>query len=127
MILMDENIDDDQRDLLQKWRIPFRHIGTDEARKGIQDDEIASLLRHRRNVTFFTRDADFYKSRLCHLNCCIVLLNIPATQVAEYVRKFLRHSIFQTQTQRMGTVVRVSHDAIHLWRLHAETEETVNW
>ena len=41
MNLLDENIDEEQRALLQKWRIPFHHIGYDDARKGIQDDEIA--------------------------------------------------------------------------------------
>ena len=51
MNLLDENITIVQRIRLQNWQISFRHIGTDEARKGIQDDEIASLLRHRRNVT----------------------------------------------------------------------------
>ena len=127
MNLLDENIDDDERVRLQQWGIPCRKIGIDDVRKGIQDDEIASLLRHRNRVTFFSRDADFYRRRLRHPRCCIVQLDVPALQAADYVRKFLRHSAFQTQSQRMGTVVRVSHDAIHLWRLHAETEETISW
>lgn len=127
MNLMDENITIDQRDILQRWRIPFRHIGTDEARKGIQDDEITSLLRHRRSVTFFTQDSDFYLKRLCHPKCCIVLLNVDEAQTAEFIRKFLRHSEFQTQAQRMGKVVRISQETIHFWRLHGEAEETIHW
>jgi uncharacterized protein with PIN domain len=127
MNLMDENIIDSQRERLRKWRIPFRHIGYDEARKGIQDDEIASLLRHRRNVTLFSRDQDFYRRRLCHPKCCFVFLDVSKEQAAEYIRKFLRHSEFRTQAQRMGCVIRVSHNEMHLWRLNSEAEETVNW
>jgi hypothetical protein len=127
MNLLDENTDDYERIRLLQWGIPCRKIGLDEARKGIQDDEIGSLLRNRRQVTFFTHDTDFYKRRFCHPRCCIVLLNVSETQAAEYIRKFLRHPEFRTQAQRMGCVVRVSHNEIHLWRLHGETEETINW
>ncbi len=66
MNLLDENNDDDERVRLQRWGIPCRKIGVDEARKGIQDDEIASHLRHRSRRTFFSRDADFYRRRLRH-------------------------------------------------------------
>ena len=75
MNLLDENITIVQRIRLQNWQISFRHIGTDEARKGIQDDEIASLLRHRRNVTFFTQDNDFYSSVLVSMSFAPLLLH----------------------------------------------------
>ena len=127
MNLLDENIAASQRVLLRKAGIAFRQIGYEEARKGIQDDEIISFLVQSRRVTFFTRDDDFYQKRFCHAHYCLVLLDVPGLQVAEFARKFLRHSAFRTQAQRMGTVVRVSHEAIHLWRLRAEAEEIVPW
>ena len=36
--LLDENIRDDQRALLRKWRIPFRQIGKEISRSGIKDE-----------------------------------------------------------------------------------------
>ena len=127
MNLLDENIAAGQCLLLRGARIPFRQIGEEVARKGIQDDEIISFLMQSRRVTFFTRDDDFYKSRFCHSHYCLVLLDVSESQVAEYVRKFLRHPAFRTQAQRMGTVVRVSHDNLHLWRPHSTREEMILW
>ena len=46
MNLLDENVRDDQRALLRQWRIPFRQIGKELSRAGIQDDNLLPLL-HR--------------------------------------------------------------------------------
>jgi hypothetical protein len=64
LIVLDENILDGQRLLLQAFRVATRQIGTDFGRKGMKDDEIVVLLRERRNITFFTRDTGFYLPRL---------------------------------------------------------------
>ena len=53
MIILDENILDGQRLLLQAWRVAARQIGFDLGRKGLQDEEILVLLRRLRNPTFF--------------------------------------------------------------------------
>ena len=58
MIILDENILDDQRLLLEASRVTTRQIGVDVGRKGMKDDEIAVLLRQQRYATFFTRDKD---------------------------------------------------------------------
>jgi hypothetical protein len=58
--ILDENILDGQRLLLEASRVATRQIGVDVGRKGMKDDEIAVFLRQQRHVTFFTRDADFY-------------------------------------------------------------------
>lgn len=127
MILLDENIAASQRVLLQNARIRFRQIGYEEFRKGIQDDEIIFLLNQLRSVTFFTRDDDFHQNRFCHSNSCIVLLDVPGSQVAELIRKFLKHKAFRTQAQRMGAVVRISRQNIHLRRIGKSVEETIHW
>ena len=52
MIILDENILDAQRLLLEASRIPVREIGVDIGHKGLQDEEIIVLLRWQRNPTF---------------------------------------------------------------------------
>ncbi len=44
MNILDENAPEDQRSLLQSWRIPIRQIGFDVGRKGMRDDEIIRFL-----------------------------------------------------------------------------------
>ena len=60
MIVLDENILDGQRRLLEAWRIAVRQIGVDIGHKALKDEEIIVLLRRQRNSTFFTRDAAFF-------------------------------------------------------------------
>ena len=127
MTILDENIREDQRELLRRWRIPVRQIGADLGRKGMKDPAIVRLLHSSRNSTFFTRDVGFYDPHLCHAGYCIVMLAVEKTEVAIFVRRMLRHRSFNTQTQRMGAVLRVSSAGISLWRLHSETETRVVW
>ena len=54
MNLLDENFPEDQLPPLKEWRIPFRQIGRDVARRGIKDLDIIPLLHRLRRVTFFT-------------------------------------------------------------------------
>jgi len=70
MILLDENIIDNQRLLLQKWGIRIRQIGYEIGRKGLKDDEIIPLLHKISKVTFFSRDLGFYRKELCHPKYC---------------------------------------------------------
>jgi len=39
MNVLDENVSRIQRQLLQDWRIPIRHIGYEIGRKGMKDKE----------------------------------------------------------------------------------------
>ena len=107
MNLLDENVRDDQRTLLRQWRIPFRQIGKELSRSGIQDDNLLPLLHRLKRPTFFTQDEDFFKRHLCHPAYCLVWLNVSNIEAAFYVRRFLRLSAFRTQRQRLGKVVRV--------------------
>lgn len=127
MNILDENILSDQRRLLKSWRIAVHQIGYDIGRKGMQDDAIVPLLHQLKQATFFTRDSDFYDRTLCHAQYCLVQLSVEKYEVANFVRRLLKHPQFNTSTKRKGTVMRVSHGGILVWYLHAETECWVEW
>ncbi len=127
MNILDENIPSDQRQLIQKWRIPIHQIGFDAGRKGMLDDEIIPLLHLSQRPTFFTRDDDFYDNSLCHKGYCLVYLNVAKYEVAHFVRRLLRHPDFKTKVKRMGCVIRISHPQLTIWRLHAEKEVYIEW
>ena len=127
MNVLDENIHRDQRELLLSWRLRVRQVGHDFGRKGLRDEEILSLLHRTRNPTFFTRDLGFYDPKLRHPRYCLVCLNVGKYEAALFARRTLRHPELSTQAKRMGNVIRVSHQGLGLWRLHAEREERCNW
>jgi predicted nuclease of predicted toxin-antitoxin system len=77
VIVLDENIFASQRSLLRKWRIHLCQIGRDIGRKGMQDDEIISLLRKLRRPSLVSRDSDFFKKSLCHDCFCLLYLDVP--------------------------------------------------
>jgi hypothetical protein len=80
-----------------------------------------------RQPTLFTRDHDFYKPSLLHPGYCLVLLDVAFDEVADYVRRFLRHRSFRTQAQRMGKVVRVRHSGVSWWEAGGKAERAVSW
>lgn len=127
MNLLDENIPADQRLLLEKWRVRVREIGVDTGRVGIQDEDILPLLRTMRRPTFFTRDDDFYDRRLGHPGYAIVYLAVQRDEVAYFIRRLLRVPRFKTQTQRMGTVARVSSAGVMFWSLKHPEEARLIW
>lgn len=51
MNLLDENIIASQRELLRSWKVSVRQIGYDFEEKGLQDDQIISLLHQHRRTT----------------------------------------------------------------------------
>jgi hypothetical protein len=52
LILLDENILDGQRLLLEASGVAARQIGVDVGRKGMKDDEVVVFLRRKRNIIF---------------------------------------------------------------------------
>ena len=46
MNILDENIIENQRQLIRRWRIAVRHLGYDVGRQGMQDEEIIPFLHH---------------------------------------------------------------------------------
>lgn len=127
MNVLDENISDDQRQQLRSWGIPVRQIGQDVGRKGLLDDAIIPLLHQLTRPTLFTRDDGFDRSALCHPSYCLVYMAVGESEVASFVRRFLRHPAFATFTRRRGSVARASHSGIHVWRLRPTAEEDVPW
>ena len=127
MNVLDENIPDSQRLLLRSWRIQVSQIGHEVSRQGIKDKEIIPLLHQLRSVTFFTRDMGFYHRHLCHADYCLVCLSIGQYEVASFIRRFLKHPVFNTKAKRMGKVIRLTHTGLQVWRLHAEREENIDW
>lgn len=127
MNVLDENISDSQRQLLRSWRIQVSQIGHEIGRQGIKDEAIIPLLHQLHSVTFFTRDIGFYNYHLCHANYCLVCLAVGQYEVASFIRRFLRHSAFNTKAKRMGKVIRLTHMGLQVWERHAEKEVTILW
>ncbi len=127
MIVLDENILANQRELLRSWRIQARQIGYNLGQKGIRDDKIITFLRQLRRPTFFTRDWDFYRRNLCHRGYCIVFLAVGQFEVAAFVRRLIRHPEFNTQSKRMGAVIRASSADLAVWRVNAGNELRYTW
>jgi hypothetical protein len=125
--ILDENIIDSQRRLLNSWRIPVRQIGYEIGQKGMKDREIIPFLHQLNQPTFFTRDDDFYERRLCHAGYCLVYLDVRKEEAAVFVRRVLRLTAFKTKAKRMGKVIRASHVGLALWKLNAGKEEYLDW
>ena len=127
MNILDENISSDQRDRLRIWRVPIRQIGYDVGHEGLQDEEIIPLLNRLHRPTFFSRDWDFYERRLCHARFCLVYLSVEKDKVAIFVRRLLRHPAFDSETKRMGKVIRASDSGLSYWQLRLDQEQRIAW
>ena len=127
MIVLDENIVDGQRLLLESWNIAARQIGLDVGRKGVKDEEIVVLLRRLRQPTFFTRDLGFYAPELRHQHYAIVVAAVGQYELAAFVRRFLHHPEFATHANRAGKIVRIASKGIAWWHLRRQQEMFVAW
>ena len=63
----------------------------------MKDGDIIRLLHEWNRATFFMRDDDFFARRLCHQGYCLVYLDVGDDEVAEFVRRILRHREFNTR------------------------------
>jgi len=128
MNILDENIIASEWEKLRAWRIHFVRIGTEVGRRGMDDrGEIIPLLHHLRRPTFFTRDVGFYDRRLCHKRYGLVCLRVRRNEVAETIRRFLRHPAFNTHTKRSGRVVRIGLVGITFWQVDLEEQQALAW
>ena len=127
MVILDENIDEAHWNRLRRWHIKARQIGRDIGRAGMSDSQIISLLHEANDVTFFTLDHGFKRDRFCHSRYCLAFLDVLATDVDVWIRRFLDHSEFNTQAKRLGSVVEVSAAGLIVWRLPQRQMERVPW
>ena len=127
MNLLDENIRDDQRTLLRKWRIPFRQVGKEISRSGIEDEDLIPLLHRLHRATLFTQDQDFARQELAHDAYGLVYLEVRSKEVAEFIRRLLRHPTFDAQSKRMGLVARVHKEGVRFWRKGSSGIQTADW
>ncbi len=127
MSILDESVPEDARELLRSWRIVIRRIGREVGRKGIKDSEIIPLLHQLDRPTLLTLDGDFYHPRWRHAGYCLVHLDVDDNQVADYIRKVLRHPALNTKAKRMAAVIRVTPTGLSFWRVHQEQEGHVSW
>ena len=127
MNILDENILEGQRRLLQKWNIPFRQIGVEIGRNGMDDIEIVRLLRTLHHPTLFAVDYHFYKRGLCHTRYCLVQLDVAQSEAAHFIRRVLRHPDFSTHAKRMGAVIRASQTSLTVRRRNSEHETHYGW
>lgn len=127
MIVLDENVPESQRELLESRRVSLKQVGVEVGRKGMKDREILSLLHELHFPTFFTLDSDFYKRNLCHPRYCLVYLDVDEEDVAEFVRRFLLFEPFRTHAKRMGAVVRVTPTGIAYWRSRNARQSRLSW
>lgn len=116
-----------QARLLERWRIRVRQIGYDIGHMGMQDQEIITLLHGLNKTTFFTRDRDFFDHSLCHANYCLVNLNVDKNDAAVFIRRVLRHPALNSDTKRMGKVIRVTGERLYIWHLRTEEQEKLIW
>lgn len=126
MYLLDENITKDQRELLEGWRFHVKQIGVDFEAKGIKDEQIITLLQQTKGILFITRDSDFFKKEFCHPKCCIVFLDIGKYEVAYFVRKFLKHPMFNNSQKRTGKIIKIKQTLIQYYILKSAEQFTLN-
>jgi hypothetical protein len=128
MNILDENIVHSQRQQLEEWKVHFRQIGFAVGRSGMKDQEqVIPLLHSLRRPTLFTSDRDFYRFDLRHSSYCLVYLDVPADETAEYIRRFLRHKSFRTQSRRLGKVLRLRHSGLSYWQTGDDAEHALSW
>jgi hypothetical protein len=84
--VIDENMVFSQRQRLTELKIRYKQIGFEIGRLGMKDrNDVIPLLHRLRDVTFFTRDQDYYHPALRHSAYCLVHLEVPPDQWIEIV------------------------------------------
>ena len=128
MIVLDYNIIKEQAQLLRRGRIHFRQIGVEIGMPSWDDQqEILRYLHNAKQTTFFTRDDDFFRYKLCHSNYCLAIINAPEYETAAFIRKFLRHPNFKTKAERCGKVVKLSPRVVTWWEIGKPRRQHLIW
>jgi len=113
--------------LLREWRIHFRVIGAEVSFSGALDENLIPVLHRLPQPTFVTLDRDFHRSHLAHGRYCLAWLDVRNRLAADFIRRFLRHPLFDTQAKRMGVVARVHPDGIEFWQTDRRSLLSAPW
>lgn len=127
MILLDENINEDQRKLLAAWNIRVKQIGVEVETKAVTDERIISVLHDFKNCLFLSSDSDFWDRKYCHSNYCLVYMDVERNETAFFIRKFLKHAAFDTIKKRLGKVVKVSQTTLSYFETKNAAIKKVSW
>jgi hypothetical protein len=127
MIILDENINEFQKQILKKGKYHFKQIGNEIGKKGMEDENIIPLLLRVKNCTFFTSDRGFYDHSLCHKNYCIVFLSVSQFETSTFIKRFLQHVEFNNQAKRKGKVFWIDHKVVKYFDLSILKERKISW
>jgi hypothetical protein len=127
MNILDENVPDRERHKLRRYRLPFRQIGRELGRTSMSDRDIITMLHSLDRPTLFTLDVDFFKRRFVHAGYCLVHLNVWNTQVANYIRRVLKHPQLSARSKRMGCVLSASPQGLIGWRAQRQDAIHLRW
>jgi hypothetical protein len=127
MLVIDENLPASQRRLLRKWRIHFRAVGVDIAAPGTQDENLIPVLHQLAGPMFFTLDRHFFRADWAHASYGLAWLDVADDEAAQFIRRFLRHPAFDTQSKRLGVVGRVGAAGVRFWRKGQPHLQRLEW
>jgi hypothetical protein len=127
MIVLDEHIPRAQIEAVRRWTRSALSVGEDFGSKGMSDEQIITQLAQATRPTFFSRDAGFFDRKSRDKRYCLVWLDVNESDVAEFVKRVLRHVDFRTKGKRLGSVVAASPSGLRAWRWKSPKEIRVAW
>jgi hypothetical protein len=104
-----------------------RVVGVDIAVAGTKDEGLVPLLHRLAAPAFFSLDQDFFRPDWAHRNYAPVWLDAADDRAAEFIRRFIRHALSETQAKRMGVVGRVHAPGVVHWRGGNPSAQSVLW
>ena len=128
MIVLDHNITREQAELLTRWGIRFLRIGVEIGLPSWDDEqEILRYLHRSKRLTFFTRDSDFFRYRLCHHNYCLAIVEMAEVETAGAIRRFLHRPLFRTKAHRCGKVIKLLPRQVTWWETGKRGRRLLLW
>ncbi len=124
--VLDELFDDTVFERLKSQHIAIDKIGAGFGNTGWSDEKILQALQSS-GKTFHTRDHGFYRLSCLHPSYCIVCYDVPLGEMTLYIRRFLRHPLFNTHAKRLGKVVKITTQRIEFWQRRHSTKTIVRW
>jgi hypothetical protein len=127
MLVIDENLPASQRQLLRKWSVRYRAVGVEIAAPGTRDENLIPVLHQLAAPMFFTLDRHFFRADWAHACYGLAWLDVAENEAAEFIRRFLRHPAFDTQSKRLGVVARVGAAGVRFWRKSQPQLQRTEW